>query len=275
MKSPDAPADPATPAGPAVPIRALKTSDKRKRGRRLHPWVRYPLWLAAIMTVVVAIQLALHLARSEPRDARALTERELRLTVLQPGERVRQTVSVFQRSPLNYYRATRGVLVLTDKRLVYLGLVPRDLVSSPDAPPAFTQRDFPIDTTTNVRSGRTFFQLARGLVIDAPAGDVTLAVPSNSWANADSLRRILGWEHAANFAEGRRRSAMERVLAATREAALRDAKKPRYHVVAGGEALASIANLYGTTPEQLRALNEMGTSNTIKAGQRLLVKKAG
>ncbi len=275
MKSPDAPADPATPAGPAVPIRALKTSGKRKRGRRLHPWVRYPLWLAAIMTVVVGIQLALHLARSEPRDARALTERELRLTVLQPGERVRQTVSVFQRSPLNYYRATRGVLTLTDRRLIYLGLVPRDLVSSPDAPPAFTQRDFPIDTTTNVRSGRTFFQLARGLVIDAAGGDVTLAVPSNSWANADSLRRILGWEHAANFAEGRRRSAMERVLAATREAALRDAKKARYHVVAGGEALASIARLYATTPEQLRALNNMGTSNTIKAGQRLLVKKAG
>ncbi|HEY0994792.1 MAG TPA: LysM domain-containing protein [Gemmatimonadaceae bacterium] len=227
------------------------------------------------MTVVVVIQLALHLAQSEPRDARALTERELRLTVLQPGERVRQLVSVFQRSPLNYYRATRGVLVLTDKRLIYLGLVPRDLVSSPDAPPAFMQRDFPIDTTTNVRSGRTFFQLARGLVVDAPSGDVTLAVPSNSWANADSLRRILGWEHAANFAEGRRRVAMERAIAATREAALRDAKKPRYHVVSGGEALGSIANLYGTTPELLRTLNDMGTSNTIKAGQRLLVKKAG
>ena len=264
-----------TPAGPAVPLRALKRSRKRKNGRRLHPWVRYPLWLGALMAVVVAIQLALHMARSEPRDARALTEREMRLTVLAPGERVRQAVSVFQRSPLYYYRATRGVLVLTNRRLVYLGLVPRDLVSTPDAPPAFEQRNFPIDTTTEVRAGRTFFQLARGLVIDALQGEVTLAVPSNSWANADSLRRLLGWEHAGIRAEGRRIAEMQKAIAAARAAAVKDARKPRYHVVLPGEAIASIANLYGQTPERLRALHNMGESNTIKAGQRLMVKPAG
>lgn len=269
------PVSTATPAGPAVPVRAMKPSRKRRNGRRLHPWVRYPLWLGAVMAVIVASQLALHMARSEPRNARALTDRELRLTVLEPGEQVRQAVSVFSRSPLHYYRASRGVLVLTDRRLVYLSLMPRDIVSTPDAPPAFEQRDFPIDTLTRVRSGRTFFQLARGLVIDAPGGAVTLAVPENAWDNADSLRRILGWEHAGIIAEARRRNDLQRAVLAAREAAARDAKKARYHVVQGGEALASIASLYGTTPEQLGAMNQLGASTRIKAGQRLLVKPPG
>jgi hypothetical protein len=41
-------------------------------------------------------------------------ERELRLTVLRPTERVAASVSVWQRPLIDYFRATRGILVVTD-----------------------------------------------------------------------------------------------------------------------------------------------------------------
>src|SRR6185437_1926879 len=50
----------------------------------------------------------------------AIAERELQLNTLQPGERVLRMVSVFKRPAINYFRATRGLLVLTNRRLLYL-----------------------------------------------------------------------------------------------------------------------------------------------------------
>ena len=79
--------------------------------------------------------------------ARTIAERELQLNTLQPGERVLRMVSVFKRPAISYFRATRGLLVLTNQRLLYLGLEPRDLLAAPDLPPTFEERDFPVDTT--------------------------------------------------------------------------------------------------------------------------------
>jgi hypothetical protein len=56
----------------------------------------------------------LHAYRADPRDARVFAERELRLTVLRPNERVVASVSVWQRPLIDYFRATRGILVVTD-----------------------------------------------------------------------------------------------------------------------------------------------------------------
>ena len=127
------------------------------------------------------------MARTDPRDARAIAERELELNTLQPGEHVYRMVSVFKRPAISYFRATRGILVLTNKRLLYLGLEPRDLLAAPDLPPTFEERDFPIDTMVNVSAGRTFFGLAKAIVIETPNEKLRLGVPSGAWPKADIM----------------------------------------------------------------------------------------
>src|SRR6185436_20165601 len=123
----------------------------------------------------------------DPRDTRAIAERELEINALQPGEQVIREVSVFKRPAISYFRATRGLLVLTNQRLLYLGLEPRDLLAAPDLPPTFEQRDFALDTTVHVSSGRTFFGIAKAIVIETPGDKLRLGVPSGAWPDANML----------------------------------------------------------------------------------------
>jgi hypothetical protein len=235
--------------------------------------VRYFLPFLALATVLLGAQLLIHAFRTDPRDALALTQRELRLTVLRADEHVYGIVPAHHRSGVDYFRATRGILVLTDRRMIFLGLVPRDLVSSPDIPAAFEQRDYPIDTL--VRINRTYapLSLSRALEIDTPRGDQKLAVPRNAWDRAVALKRVFDWQHETLFEEGRRQASLRSTVAGAQRAATIERKRPWYHLVRSGEALASISALYDTTPDELRRLNNIA-GDRIRAGQRLMVKPA-
>lgn len=244
---------------------------RRRRGRSRFPRsVRYALGFAGLVAAVLLGQLALHALQTEPRDAMALTQREVRLTMLRPDERILAEIPVVARSPLNYFRATRGVLLLTDQRLVYLGLLPRELVASPDAPPAFQQRDYPIDTLTRVKKTRVFFYSMPGLAIDAPNGSIRLGASARDWSKAEALQRTLAWQHAALFSEGRRQREQAVAAEAARALGAVEAARPRYHVVQAGEALASIARLYDTTTEALQQLNQLPDTR-IRTGARIQV----
>jgi hypothetical protein len=157
--------------------------------------------------------------------------------------------------------------------MVFLGLVPRDLVGTPDAPAAFEQRDYPIDTLVRIHRTYAPLSLSRALEIDTPRGDQKLAVPRKGWSRAVALKRVFDWQHETLFEEGRRQGALRNSVAGARAAATAERKRPWYHLIRRGEALASIAVLYDTTPDQLRALNNI-TGDRIRAGQRLLVKPA-
>ena len=223
--------------------------------------------------MLLGVQLVIHTVRTDPRDALALTQRELRLTVLRPEERVYGIVPAHHRSAVNYFRATRGILVLTDRRMVFLGLVPRDLAAGTEDPAAFEQRDYPIDTL--VRINRTFapMSFSRALEIDTPRGDQELAVPRGAWDRAAALKRVFDWQHETLFEEGRRQAALRATVAGAQAAATTERKRPWYHLIRRGEALSSIASLYDTTPERLRELNNI-VGDRIRAGQRLMVKPA-
>ena len=243
---------------------------RRARGSVPH-WVWYTLAAFGFALIVVVAQLVLYLQRREPRDARVIVERELQLNVLRPGERVVRSVSVFRRKGVDYFRATRGVLVLTDRRLVYLGAPPRDVTGSSEAPPVFEQREFPIDTLVHVEKAFAVLGLSRALEVDAPEGAVELAISKGGWSRAQLLR--MGWEARqrqlrAIGAWGARvrqaRAELGKILTEYR-------RQPVYHVVRPGDAVSSIAAWYEIPEDRIRQQNGIA-GNKIKVGQRLLIR---
>ena len=64
---------------------------------------------------------------------------------------------------------------------------------------------------------------------------------------------------------------VRRAEARARAAAIREGRREWYHTVQRGEALASIAKTFSTTPDSLRKWNNI-EGNRIRIGEKLLVK---
>ena len=263
-----APESPARPPSPAI---RKKKARLKKRRRHRSPAVRYSLVAVGLLAAGLFAQLAVHTYRADPRDARAIAERELRLNTLADGERVIRMVSVFQRPSLDYFRATRGLLVLTDRRLLFLGLQPRDLLGSGDSPPTFVERDFPVDTLVSLRPGRTFFGIAKAIVLETPDATMKFGIPSEAWGKANMLFHAMQARQERSYAEGVRAKRLRDALAGQRREAAAVAQQPRYYTVRRGDAISTIAARWNTTPDQLRAWNNL-PDNRIRVGQKLLVK---
>jgi hypothetical protein len=255
--------------------RGLGRGPLLRRSRRNVPVaVWYTLAAFGFALLVIVVQLVLYLRRTEPRDARAIVQRELRLNTLRPGERVVRTLPVFRRNGVDYFRATRGLLVLTDRRLVYLGAAPRDITGATDAPPTFDQREFRFDTLTRLQPSFTMLGFARALRIESPDGALNLGVPSAARPNARLMR--LAWEnrhrqlHAIGAWAKRVRDARAQIQLSLQEYR----RQPVYHLVRPGDAVSSIASWYETSPEKIRELNGL-PGDKIKVGQRLLIRAGG
>ena len=257
-------------APPAPAVRKKKLRLKRRR-RRMRPAVRYTLIGAALVIAGLAIQFAVHTYRTEPRNTSAIAERELRLNTLAEGERVIRIVAVFQRPWIDYFRATRGLLVLTDRRLLFLGLEPRDLLGSGDSPPTFTEHDFQVDTAVQLRPGRTFFGIAKALVVDTPDGNYRYGVPSQAWGKASLMLHSIAARHQRLVAIGVKQAEARARIEGQRKLAQQEAAKAKYYTVKRGDALSSIAARWNTTADRLRVWNSLA-GNKIRVGQTILVK---
>ena len=256
--------------------------NRRRRRRGRYPvWLKYLAWSIGVAVLVTLVQIVVQAVRSDPRDAQQYAERQLRLSALRPDERVIASVSVWQRPPIDYFRATRGILVLTDApgdsarpiggRLIYLGLQPRDALSPVDAPPTFDVRDWRVDTAVTLEPTRTMFYLARALRLQTPTEGLTFGVPVAAVPDADALRAALERKYAAIRVVGWQRREQSRAEARAAKVANSEGRRPWYHTVRRGEALASVAKMFNTTPEQIRALNHI-TGDRIRIGDRLMVK---
>ena len=237
----------------------------------MRPALRFTTIGAGIVVVGLLAQFAIHTYRTEPRNTSAIAERELRLNTLAEGERVIRIVAVFQRPWIDYFRATRGLLVLTDRRLLFLGLEPRDLLGAGDSPPTFTEHDFQVDTVVQLHPGRTFFGIAKALVVDTPEGSYRYGVPSQAWGKASLLLHSVTARHERLMALGVKQAKQRAIIEAQRKVALQEAEKPKYYTVKRGDALSSIAARWNTTPDHLREWNRI-SGNKIRIGQSLLVK---
>jgi hypothetical protein len=262
---------------------AMPRRNRRRRRRSHYPiWFKYLGWVVGLAVLVTIGQIAFHAMRSDPRDATLYSLRQLRSSVFRPNERLRSAVNVWQRPAIDYFRATRGVLVLTDApgdslrpdggRLIYLGLQPRDPMSPPDAPPTFDVREWPVDTLVEVTPARTLFMLASALRIVAPSEPrVTLGVSAASGPEAAALRTQLDRKYAYLRRVGWQRREERRARDRARLVAIYEGRRAWYHTIRRGEAIASIARMFATTPEQIRALNNI-VGDRVRIGQTLLVK---
>ena len=245
----------------------------RSHFKRMSPAARYAVVLVSIAVVIIVAQLVLHSMRTEPRDARMIADRELTVNVLDPGEQVQQAVSVVRRDAVDYFRATHGILALTNKRIVFLGLRPRDMLAPSDAPPSFDQQDFPLDTTVSVGAGRAMAFLSRGVVIRTPDETMRLAVPGAAWPDAQKLVARVTTTRNAAVATAKHQEELRKVADAEWKRAVAAWKKPQYYTARRGDALGSIATMWNTTTEKLQQLNHL-PSIGIRVGQTLLVREA-
>ncbi len=262
---------------------AMPRRNRRKRRRAPYPvWIKYFVVCVGLAVVVTLAQIGFHTYRADPRDSRVFAERELRLTTLRRNEKVLAMVSVWQRPLIDYFRATRGILVLTDApadaghpvggRIIYLGLQPRDPLSPPDAPPTFDQREWPVDTLVSVTPTRTFFYVANALAIAAPREPrLVIGYPAGASGDADALRTAIAKKYAALRAVGWERREARRARERARLVQVFEGRRPWYHTVKRGDALSSVATLYGATPDQVRQWNGL-VGDRIRIGQKLLVK---
>jgi len=270
MVSPIQP-DPASDS--AAGAQSTQTPRRSGRKRRARPAARYALLAVGLVVAVVVGEMIVHAIRTNPRDSSAIVERELTLNTLQPGEHVIHSVAVFQRPALDYFRATRGMLVLTNKRLLYLGVEPRDLLAAPDVPPTFVERDFPIDTMVHVTGGHTFLWITKAVTVTTPNETLKLGVPSSASGTADLLLASMETRHkTAVVASATSRKLQDETVAA-RKAAEASWRQPKYYTVQRGDALGSIATQWNTTTDRLRVLNKL-PDNRIRVGQVIMVRPA-
>jgi LysM repeat protein len=255
------------------PVDETRRRPRIRKKRRIQPATVYGFAFAAAVLLAILVQFAVHMARTDPRDARVIAQRELQLNTLQPGEQVYRSISVFKRPAISYFRATRGLLALTNRRLLYLGLEPRDLLAAPDLPPTFEERDFPLDTTIKVSAGRTFFGIAKAVVIESPEGTLRLGVPSGSWPQADIMIVAMDVRHDRAVAQAAQARAFLVKAESERKAAEVERRKPKYYIVRRGDAIGSIATIWNTTTDKLREWNKL-SDNRIRIGQQLMVRPA-
>jgi hypothetical protein len=234
-----------------------------ERVRSFPAGLRVALWAAAAVLVPGVLAFALYSRPAEAGRARA-TAGGLLTAALDSGERVEHRAYVYQRHWWDYFRETHGVLALTDRRLLFVGVPPANYLVPDDGPPVSERREFALDTLTLIGRGRVFAGTAPGMVFATRGASEPFAVARESRLALDTIVRSL-----------ERRQALARAAASRerrgQEYAAWLARLPVWHRVERGEALSTLATRYNTTAEQIRQLNRL-TGDRVRVGQRLVVK---
>jgi hypothetical protein len=251
---------------PPVPERAARaqpTAEARRARRRWKLALKAAGWTTAVVAGVTAVGFFLYTRREDVRGARQAARQELEM-MLQPREKVEHVAYVAQRRWWDYFRETHGVLAATDRRLLFVGVPPREIITPERGPQVFEQKAFPYDRPLVAERGRVFLGTSRGVVLLAGGEKETFAVDRSDEPVIDSVLGTVAHVQLAlrEQAERERRAQLYTAWIAS---------QPLYHRVVRGEALISIALRYGTTPELLKEWNGL-RNDVVKAGQRLLVK---
>lgn len=249
-----------TSAASTLPRAARRT---RAGARRLGTWIRTSAWLLASVGALAGIAFVLFIHRGDAEGGARIANREIELR-LDRGERVEQRIPVMQRYWWDYFRVTHGVLAATDRRLLFVGVPPGDLLPREEEPLELVELSFPYDRPLDVRFGRVFLETRQGMEIRAGGRQNVFAFSAIDRGRADSVVAVMeGKQRELRAAAEAERRATEAAVAASRRAI--------YHLVQRGEALGLIARRYGVPVDSIVKWNDL-PSTRITAGRRLLVK---
>jgi hypothetical protein len=218
------------------------------------------------LIAVFVLGIALYADQADPIAAREAASRTLQTRTLEEGEIVERVLPVYRRRVWDYYTATHGLLVATDRRILFIGLPPTIRASSAreGEPPLIEEVAFTYEDV-KAATGRVFLGRAEGIVLQTSGGRERFGIDPLQRAEADSLVEAIARRQVAI----REAAARER---AAREEAARRARAPVCHVVRRGEALERIAARYDATVAELEQLNGLKGSR-IRAGETLLVRR--
>ena len=197
------------------------------------------------------------------RNARMAAEREVE-TQLAPGERVEQSAYASQRRWTDVWRESYGIVVATDRRLLYVGAPPTPLLRPiEDGPAELLVESYPYDAAFTLDPRTLFRGYGRGLVLRMPLREVDFIVDDAEWNKALAVSK------ASVVARSAVTRGVEELEASNRSSAPRPAVYVTY-VVQRGETLIGLARRFRTSPDVLRQLNQL-QSDAIRSGQRLRV----
>lgn len=201
-------------------------------------------------------------ARRIAREA-ALREVDAQLS---SGEQIVARAYASQRRWTDMWRESFGVVVATDRRLLYVGAPPTPLLRPrDDGPLELLVESYPYDAAFTLDPRTLWRGQLRGLVLRTPVAQVNFIVNDAEWRDA---------ERVANASAQARRTAtreQERLDDAMRGAVPSAAVYERY-TVQRGETLTGLARRFRTSPEVLRELNQL-TTDDIKVGQKIRVPR--
>ena len=243
-----------------------------KESEGLYRWFRFiKRTIIGLLVVAAGIMLfgyAVFMRHVDARGAWRSAARELNGGMLHYGERVDRFAKAFQRRPTDYYRASNGLLVATNDRVIFVGIAPSDKLENEDAPATILQYDFPNDTLLTMKMERLYFLTAHGVRVTHPSrGTQLFAASRGDEAALDSLidhvNRRLDAQRVEAIRERRIRAGVQALI-----------DQPIYYVVRRGDAISSIAKRFDTTPEYIKKWNNL-TSDKVRIGDRLIVKAKG
>ena len=225
--------------------------------------LRISAWSVGVALVFAIIGGLLFVHRGDAEGSARIANREVEL-VLERNETIEWRAPVMARHWWHYFRVTHGLLAATNRRLVYLGVPPEDILPREPEPQLLEESSFPYDRPIDIWRGRVFLGTLSGIVIRAPGQMRTFGVVASERTRLDSVLSLMSRHQKAirDSVEQERQTAL---------AAAEAARQPVYHMVERGEALELIARQFNVTVEQLQEWNELGSAK-IRAGQRLLVK---
>jgi hypothetical protein len=226
--------------------------------------------LIGLLAVIVGLMVfgyAVFMRHVDARGAWEAAARELNGGMLHYGERVEAFAKSFQRRPTDYYRASNGLLVATNERVIFIGIAPSDKLENEDAPATILQYEFPNDTLLTMKKARLYMLTAGGVKISRAGQEQKFAA---SPGDEESMKKLV--EHVNRKLDAQRVEAIRERRIRAGIAALMD--QPILYVVRRGDAISSIASRFDTTPENIRKWNNI-VGDRVRIGDTLIVKAKG